>query len=164
MMASVKVCKYFLSLIDISTEFELAKEWLVNQLKSFMKTKILEPGKEIVNHGLNLINDGDTIVTYSCSGVVKKLLVTAKEKGKNFSVLVIENPPLFEGRQTIAELSKLGIPCTITLLGCLPSLVSSKNHKIFVGASIITNNGMLVSRVGTSTVENLSVKLACLLS
>jgi translation initiation factor eIF-2B subunit delta len=46
------------------------------------------------------------------SSVVEKVLLTAKERGIDFKVIIIDARPLLEGRKMLTVLNAAGIPCT----------------------------------------------------
>jgi translation initiation factor eIF-2B subunit delta len=67
-------------------------------LDEFLDERLLTAEQLICDFGLKKIVDGDVIITYACSYVVSKLLVSAKEAGKNFRVIVVDSNPLREGK------------------------------------------------------------------
>jgi len=70
---------------------------LLEKIDSFIRDRILLAGKVIEQHAVEKIKDGDTILTYSRSSVVEGVLLEAKRVGKEFSVVVVDSRPLYEG-------------------------------------------------------------------
>jgi len=104
--------------------------------------------RKAAEHASRLIEDGTTILTHSYSSTTMETMRQAVGFGKRFSVLVTESRPLFEGRRTSGELSKLGVPVTLIVdsaVGCL--LESAK--LVLVGADSILSDGSVVNKAGT---------------
>lgn len=74
-----------------------AKSLLLAKLDSFIRDRILLADRVIEQHAIDKINDGDVILTYARSSVVEGVLLEAKRAGKEFSVVVVDSRPLYEG-------------------------------------------------------------------
>ena len=59
--------------------------------------KILAADQLIQKNATEKINDGDVLLTYAKSSVVEKVIRYAREKGKEFSVVVVDSRPMLEG-------------------------------------------------------------------
>lgn len=70
---------------------------MLEKIDSFIRDRILLAGKVIEQHAVEKIKHGDTILTYSRSSVVEGVLLEAKRVGKEFSVVVVDSRPLYEG-------------------------------------------------------------------
>lgn len=71
---------------------------MVDKIDSFIRDRILLAGRVIEQHAVEKIKDGDTILTYARSSVVEGILLEAKRLGKDFSVVVVDSRPLYEGQ------------------------------------------------------------------
>jgi len=128
-----------------------------DDLCSFVDTFILEKIEyardKMIRHATPLIQSGDVILTYAHSSVIRELLYAAGRNGtKSFHVIVVDSPPLNEGRALLAALSTFPTVqityCQMTSLGStLP-----KANKVFLGASATMSNGEILSRSGTALV------------
>lgn len=115
--------------------------------------------ERMAEHGAELIEDGDAILTHcntgglatvgcgTALGVIKK----AHSQGKSIHVYVDETRPLLQGgRLTTWELEKAGIPYTLicdNMAGYL--MQQGKVDKVFVGSDRIAKNGDLANKIGT---------------
>ncbi|EGR31578.1 hypothetical protein IMG5_106300, partial [Ichthyophthirius multifiliis] len=142
-------------LYNSQVSIETQQQWLCQQINYFIKQKIYNAQELIIQIGLQFINNGDYILIYAHSQVVESLLIQAHKKGKQFTVIVVDNPPFNEGKQLFNNLTKQGIQCIYTLLSNVPYFIK-KTSKIFVGASSMLKNGSLVSRVGTALLSCVS--------
>ncbi|EAS01605.1 translation initiation factor 2B subunit, eIF-2B alpha/beta/delta family protein (macronuclear) [Tetrahymena thermophila SB210] len=136
-------------LVKSTISIEPQKKWINQQIDVFIKQKILNAQELMIQTGLELIKNGDVILVYARSQVVENLLLTAFKKGKQFTVIVVDNPPFHEGKLLLQKLSEAGIETIYTLLSNIPYFIK-KASKIFVGAQSMLTNGALISRVGTA--------------
>jgi translation initiation factor eIF-2B subunit delta len=135
-------------------------------LDEFLDERLLTAEQLICDFGLKKIVDGDVIITYACSYVVSKLLVSAKEAGKNFRVILVYSNPMREGKgelikkkkksqiviiEFLNRLTQAGIDCTYVLLNGVCYMMK-ESTKVFLGAYALLSNGNLVSRVGSALV------------
>jgi translation initiation factor eIF-2B subunit delta len=70
---------------------------LLAKIGSFIRDRILLADKVIEQHAIAKIKNGETILTYARSSVVEGVLLEAKRHGKEFSVVVVDSAPLYEG-------------------------------------------------------------------
>jgi translation initiation factor eIF-2B subunit delta len=99
--------------------------------------------KEVVE----VIGNGQTILTHSYSSTVISSLLQAKNEGKDFGVVVTESRPLFEGRRTADILSGEGI--RTTLIADFASFqILDDVDMIITGCDSICENG-IVNKIGT---------------
>lgn len=118
--------------------------------------------EKISNHGAELINDGDSILTHcntgglATAGIGTALGIIQKsfESGKKIHVYIDETRPLLQGgRLTAWELQKLNIPCTLITDNMAAHLMSlHKINKVFVGSDRIAANGDFANKIGTYSV------------
>lgn len=105
----------------------------------------------IANSAVQKINDGDVILTFACSSIVKKTILAAHKQGKKFRVIVIDSRPLFEGKSLARTLANVGIQVQYSLTHAI-SHAAKDATKVFLGAHAMMGNGRLYSRVGTALV------------
>lgn len=74
----------------------------MTKIDSFIRDRILLAGRVIEQHAIEKIKDGDVILTYARSSVVAGVLLEAKRQGKQFSVVVVDSRPLYEGERVFA--------------------------------------------------------------
>lgn len=85
-------------------------------LNNFSKLNIkIFKNKCNIKKGIDLIQEDDIILTFSKSRVISQLFKKAKDEGKNFTVVCVDNPPFNEGRIMINELTSHKINCIYTL-------------------------------------------------
>ena len=75
----------------------------MTKIDSFIRDRILLAGRVIEQHAIEKIKDGDVILTYARSSVVEGVLLEAKRQGKEFSVVVVDSRPLYEGESPPAR-------------------------------------------------------------
>ncbi|KAF3137725.1 hypothetical protein TWF569_009166 [Orbilia oligospora] len=130
---------------------EEAKKDLVASIDTYMKERIIVAQDVIANVAADKIANGDVILTYAKSTCVQRVLVRALHDGKQFTVIVIDSRPYFEGRGMARDLTKAGIQVKYTTLHALDHVMKTAN-KVFLGAHAIFANGACYSRAGTSAV------------
>lgn len=97
MGTAIRYLKYEISLIEMEMDLDEAKQLLLSKIDSFIRDRILLASRVIEQHAVDKINDGDVILTYARSSVVEGVLLEAKRQGKEFSVVVVDSRPLYEG-------------------------------------------------------------------
>eukprot|EP01015_Nassula_variabilis_P031698 TRINITY_DN7212_c0_g1_i14.p1 TRINITY_DN7212_c0_g1~~TRINITY_DN7212_c0_g1_i14.p1 ORF type:complete len:351 (-),score=85.37 TRINITY_DN7212_c0_g1_i14:62-1114(-) len=154
------IIKKLIAIIPPDYPEDKSKEWLIEKIDDFIRIKIYGAQEEILVHGLKLIEEGDTILTFARSHIVETLLVKAwrqmeQEGKKGFNIIVVDNPPYYEGRGMVERLSQQGIEITYTLVNGVAYFLKKVN-KIFVGASSVLCNGAVISRIGTAMLSCLA--------
>lgn len=143
-----------------------AKESLLDDIDNFIRVRLEYADRVIVETAVNSINDGDVILTYACSHVVKATLIAAYKQGKSFRVVVVDSRPLFEGKPLARELAQEGISTTYVLITGL-SYALKDVTTVFLGAHAMLSNGMLYNRVGSGMIalsaysKNIPVVVLC---
>lgn len=115
------------------------------------KRSSVDAVRKISEIGAKRIRNGDLIMTHCNSSVAISILVEAKKNGKEFSVLATETRPRFQGRLTAKELSSHGIPVTLIIDSAARHFMP-KVDKVVVGADVVTSNGAVVNKIGTSQI------------
>jgi methylthioribose-1-phosphate isomerase len=120
----------------------------------------------IALNGVDLIQDGDNILTYcntgglatSGIGTALGIIKRAHESKKKIHVYVPETRPLLQGaRLTAWECEKYKIPFTLICDNMIGTLMKQKKiDKVFVGADRIALNGDFANKIGTYSVSVLA--------
>ena len=130
---------------------DAAKRLLCQQIDTYIDERIVLADRAISVAAAAKIAPGDTILVYARSHVVEQTLLHAKARGVDFTVVVVDGGPRFEGRPFVQRLAAGGVRCSYALLHSLSYLMPSIS-KVFLGASSMLVNGTLVSRAGTALV------------
>jgi translation initiation factor eIF-2B subunit delta len=141
--------------IDPDMEEKDAKKHLYDVIDTFLAERIVASDTLIAKAAAAKIENGDVVLTYAQSSVVKKTLLEAHAEGKSFRVIVVGSRPLYEGKYFAKYLAKAGI--TVEYID-IEAVWHSVNHakKVILGAHAMMGNGALYSRVGTATVAMLA--------
>uniref|UniRef100_A0A0K2T391 Translation initiation factor eIF2B subunit delta n=1 Tax=Lepeophtheirus salmonis TaxID=72036 RepID=A0A0K2T391_LEPSM len=137
--------------IDPSISDEEAKNLLIEEIDDFIHVNIVLASKQISMTAREKIKDGDVILTYGHSSLVRSVFIYAAQNGVKFRVIVADSRPKFEGKEMVRHLVKSGIKCTYVLISAVPYIIREVS-KVIVGACSILANGTVNSRVGTSQV------------
>lgn len=148
---AIRALKLAISSIDPSVPEASAKASLSDFIDSFIREKITVADQVIADSAAQKIQDGDVIVTYAGSSIVKQTLLTAHKQGKKFRVSIIDSRPLFEGKNLARTLAKAGLEVQYSLVNGISHAIKDAT-KVFLGAHAMTSNGRLYSRVGTALV------------
>ena len=122
--------------------------------------------RAIGQHGLDLIHNGDTILTHcnagglatSDYGTALAVMFSAHESGKNISVYADETRPLLQGaRLTAWELMQAGIDVTLICDNMAAQVMKEEKIQcVIVGADRIAANGDTANKIGTYNVAILA--------
>ncbi|RDW63111.1 translation initiation factor eIF2B subunit delta [Aspergillus mulundensis] len=148
---AIRALKLAISSIDPSVPEAQAKTTLCEFIDSFIREKITVADQVIAGSAAQKIKDGDVVVTFAGSSIVKQTLLTAFKQGKKFRVSIIDSRPLFEGKNLARTLANAGLEVQYSLISGLSHAVKDAT-KVFLGAHAMTSNGRLYSRVGTALV------------
>ncbi|GAA6034322.1 hypothetical protein JCM8097_002667 [Rhodosporidiobolus ruineniae] len=151
MGTAIRFLKYEVSLIEMEMDLDEAKSLLLTKIDSFIRDRILLADRVIEQHAIDKINDGDVILTYARSSVVEGVLLEAKRAGKEFSVVVVDSRPLYEGKNLLHALRSASIPTTYVLLPSL-SLILPRVSLCLLGTHALLSNGSMFARAGTAMV------------
>lgn len=127
-----------------------------------MQAEDIEINKALGQHGADLIDDGDTVMTHCNAGALATagygtalgVIRAAWEQGKRIKVIANETRPFLQGaRLTAYELAKEGIPVTVACDNAVGHLMrQGLVNKVVVGADRIAANGDTANKIGTYTV------------
>ncbi|KAJ5152236.1 hypothetical protein N7492_010531 [Penicillium capsulatum] len=148
---AIRSLKLAIASIDPSTPESSAKTTLCDFIDSFIREKITVADQVIAGSAAQKIQDGDVIVTFAGSSIVKQTLLTAHKQGKRFRVSIIDSRPLFEGKNLARALANEGLDVQYSFVHAISHAIKDAT-KVFLGAHAMTSNGRLYSRVGTALV------------
>lgn len=146
---AIRALKLAISSIDPSVPEAQAKTTLCEFIDSFIREKITVADQVIAGSATQKIQDGDVVVTFAGSSIVKQTLLSAFKQGKKFRVSIIDSRPLFEGKNLARTLANAGLEVQYSLISGLSHAIKDAT-KVFLGAHAMTSNGRLYSRVGTA--------------
>ncbi|KAJ5568387.1 hypothetical protein N7450_010873 [Penicillium hetheringtonii] len=148
---AIRALKLAISHIDPSTPEATAKVTLCDWIDNFIREKITVADQVIAGSAVEKIENGDVIVTFAGSNIVKQTLLQAHKEGKRFRVSIIDSRPLFEGKSLARALANAGLDVQYSLVHAISHAIKDAT-KVFLGAHGMTSNGRLYSRVGTALV------------
>lgn len=143
-----------------------AKEILVESIDEYIHHNIDLAAEQIAITACEKIRDGDVLLTYGCSSLLRKVFTKAVSIGRKFRVIIADGRPNFEGKEMARHMINLGLHCTYVLVSSVPYIIHEVT-KVFVGAHAVLANGCVMSRVGTSQValvaksHNVPVLVCC---
>lgn len=148
---AIRALKLVIASIDPSVPEATAKSSLCDFIDSFIREKITVADKVIAGSAAQKIQNGDVIVTFASSSIVKQTFLEAHNQGKKFRVSIIDSRPLFEGKSLARTLANAGLDVEYSLVHGISHAIKDAT-KVFLGAHAMTSNGRLYSRVGTALV------------
>ncbi len=101
--------------------------------------------------GSRRIREGDTILTHCNSTAALAVIERAFRDGKEIRVVATESRPRYQGHLTIKRLDEVGIPTELIVDSAVRSVIEDVDL-VVVGADVITANGSLVNKIGTSQI------------
>lgn len=108
--------------------------------------------EEIISQSLCTIKNvksNPSVLTYSYSSTVCKMLIEAKKSGLNLSVICTESRPALEGKRLAEKLRQANIPVTYAVDMLAFSLIKEgKADLIMVGGDSVSTGG-LINKIGT---------------
>ncbi len=115
-----------------------------------LKSKV---GK-VIEHGVGLIKDGDTIIVHTASSDVTQLLAMAREVfHKNFKVIILKQD-FVKTKLLIKTLAKAEVELQVVPEYSLSHYIEQAN-KLFIGAVSITPDAKVITAIGTSNIVSL---------
>lgn len=130
-----------------------------------MADEDIETNRKIGEHGSELIDDGDVVLTHCNAGSLATVdygtalgvIRAAWEQGKKVSVIATETRPKLQGAKLTAyELKRDGIPVTLITDSMVGYVMSRQRvDKVFVGADRIVQDAV-INKIGTYTIAVLA--------
>ena len=123
---------------------------IIEEKHDLLKSKV----EQVIEHGVNLIEDGDTIVVHTASSDVTNMLVRAKEFLKKSFNLIILKQDFVKTKLLVKTLSKAKIDLLVVPEYSLGHYIERAN-KLFIGAVSITPDAKVVAAIGTANIVGL---------
>lgn len=102
----------------------------------------------LAQYGSEKISDGDRVFMFSMSSSVWAILRAAKERGKEFEVVVTEARPGNEGLWSVKEMDRAGIPVSVGIDASIGELIPLCDVA-FAGADVVSSTGHVLNKAGT---------------
>jgi translation initiation factor eIF-2B subunit alpha len=109
---------------------------------------------QVIEHGVNLVEDNDTIVVHTASSDVTNMLVRALEVLKKNFKLIILKQDFVKTKLLVRTLSKAKIDLLVVPEYSLSHYIEKAN-KLFIGAVSITPDAKVVAAIGTANIVGL---------
>jgi ribose 1,5-bisphosphate isomerase len=131
-------------------DVESARRAVISNADRFIESseKAVERIGEI---GSRRIRDGDTVLTHCNSMAALSVIGTAHREGKKINVIATESRPRHQGLLTIELLDEMGIQTELIVDSAVRSVINEVDL-VVVGADVVTANGTLVNKIGTSQI------------
>ncbi|XP_035217012.1 LOW QUALITY PROTEIN: translation initiation factor eIF-2B subunit delta-like [Stegodyphus dumicola] len=151
MVNAVKFLKHQINKIESNVEEEEAKKSLCKFINNFVTEEILLAREAIGNSASAKIVDGDVILVYAYSSLIREVLCKAHNQNKRFKVVVVDSRPKLEGLEMLRCLVGKGISCSYISISAV-SYVMKEVSKVITGAHALLANGCVMARLGSKQV------------
>ncbi|CRL08648.1 CLUMA_CG021411, isoform A [Clunio marinus] len=152
MTNALKYIKMLVSLEDSDTSDDDKKQRLIEKIDTYAKEQIETAAIAISLKVREKISNGDVILIYGCSSLIKRTLVEAyRDSEIKFRVIIVDSRPDHEGQEMLKSLAVLGINCTYVFINSI-SFIMPEVTKVLLGAHALLANGYVMSRVGTAQI------------
>ncbi len=125
-------------------------EALVGKLEMYEK-ELESMIRKIAEFGARKIPDGGTVITHCHSSELMAVFRRAREEGKEFTVIVTETRPRYQGKITARELLDMGVRVVYTV-DAAAYYFMNKADVYMTGADAITSDGYVVNKIGTALI------------
>nr|XP_040240693.2 translation initiation factor eIF-2B subunit delta isoform X2 [Anopheles coluzzii] len=151
MTNALRHVKMYTRQLDGKVSVSEQKECLLESIESYMRDQIEKAEEAICCSVQDKICDGDVILTYGCSSLIKHILEEAIRRKKTFRVIIVNARPRQEENAMLEELVQLGVKCMCVLINAV-AYVMPEVTKVLLGAHALLANGSVMSRVGTAQI------------
>ncbi|XP_050097598.1 translation initiation factor eIF-2B subunit delta [Anopheles aquasalis] len=127
------------------------KECLLEAIEAYIRDHMEKAEEAICISVQEKIYDGDVILTYGCSSLIKHILEEANRREKRFRVIIVNARPREEEHEMLEQLVRQGVHCVCVLINAV-SYVMPEVTKVLLGAHALLANGSVMSRVGTAQI------------
>jgi translation initiation factor eIF-2B subunit delta len=156
---AIRWLKLQISKIDIDLPDSDAKKILSLAIDNFIHERIILADFVIVKTAADLIENDEVVLTYAHHKLVERSLLQAKSDGKQFRVILVDDPFDRVGLDHAKRLSAAGIPVTYASdLGALRSNLQEATI-VFTAAEAMFSNGAMYARAGTCDIATVATDL-----
>lgn len=156
---AIRWLKLQISKLDIDVPDDDAKKLLSESIENFISERITLADYVIVQAAADLIVDGEVILTYAQHHLVERAFLQAKQDGKNFQVILVDDPYERVGQELAKKLVAAGISVTYSSdFGALRSHLQ-RTTRVLIAAEAIFSNGAMYARAGTSDIATAAFDL-----
>lgn len=122
----IKYLRFSVSKVPLEASEAEAKSMLLDKLRGFLEERIVYAAENIAKYVISTLRDGDVVLTFGSSPLVRKVLLAAAEV-KSFRLVVVDARPLNDGLTTLTALSNK-VQCVVSTLStrCGPSQIYIK--------------------------------------
>ncbi len=131
-------------------DLEMARQAVVSNADRFIESSE-RAVQRIGQIGSRTLKDGDTVLTHCNSMAALSVIRAAHKAGRKINVIATESRPRYQGIATIGMLDELGTPIELIVDSAVRSIMNEVDL-VVVGADVITANGTLVNKIGTSQI------------
>lgn len=151
----VKFIRFAISEVSPEMNEADAKTIIADKMQNFLDERIIYARENINHHCADNIRDGDVILTFGSSPVLRGVLLhAATVKKRSFSLVVVDSLPLQEGIRTLAALSPF-IQCAYTPMAGASRAMKDAT-RVLLGASALLSNGTIFGAAGTGMIACLA--------
>ncbi|KAG6195698.1 hypothetical protein E4U10_001636 [Claviceps purpurea] len=159
---AIRWLKMQISKIDIDLPDTIAKKELCESIDNFIHERIVLADLVIVKAAASRISHDDVILTYAHHKLIECTLLQAKADGKQFQVILVDDPFERRGIEHAKRLTAAGIPVTyVPDLGALRTNLQDATI-VLVAAEAMFSNGSMYARAGTCDIATVATDLGVL--
>jgi len=149
---AIRLLKAKASKLDVDMVDEDAIKVLCEAIDGFIQERIRYAELIIAKNAAALLQDGETVLTYGYSRLVRKALEKAWSEGKNIKVVIADDPYDQTGKDMAKMLRQMGLDVSYqpNLAGVTFRLQNTT--LVLLGVEAIFANGSLYAPIGTSDV------------
>ncbi|XP_055608364.1 translation initiation factor eIF-2B subunit delta [Uranotaenia lowii] len=151
MTNALKYIKMYARQLNVKDSESNQKEFLLEAIDTYVRDQIEKAEEAISISVQDKIYDGDVILTYGCSSLIKHILEEACRRKKNYRVVIVDSRPRNNEHEMMRQLVARGIDCTCVLINAI-SYVMPEVTKVLLSAHALLANGCVMSRVGTAQI------------
>lgn len=151
MTNALKYIKMYTRQLNVKESDSDQKNFLLDAIDTYVRDQIEKAEEAISISVQDKIYDGDVILTYGCSSLIKHILEEAKRRQKKFRVVIVDSRPRNREHEMLRQLVAQGIDCTCVLINAI-SYVMPEVTKVLLSAHALLANGCVMSRVGTAQI------------
>jgi len=151
----IKFIRFTISTISSDISEAEAKTIIAEKIQAFLEERIIYARENIYNHCNDIIRDGDVILTFGSSPVLRGVLhYAAAVKGRSFTLIVVDSLPHHEGLRTLSVLSP-HVKCVYSPLAGAAKCMNDAT-KVLLGASALLSNGTVFAPAGSGMIACLA--------